>query len=146
MMRNCKKTLMLAAALLSAPASAAPPNMKEGLWEITTKMEMPGMPAGMKPQVMQQCITKKDLEDPRRTTPGNDPNSNRCQVADYKVQGNTATWNMACKGEGAMTGSGTITYSGNSYSGTSKMTMNHGGQAQNLTMHYSGRRIGECRK
>jgi hypothetical protein len=37
-------------------------------------------------------------------------------------------------------------YSGNSYSGTSKMTMNHGGQAQNLTMHYSGRRIGECRK
>ncbi|HUF79587.1 MAG TPA: hypothetical protein VMN03_00515 [Burkholderiales bacterium] len=55
-MRNCKKTLMLAAALLSAPASAAPPNMKEGLWEITTKMEMPGMPAGMKPQVMQQCM------------------------------------------------------------------------------------------
>jgi len=144
-MRYCH-ILMLAAALICAPASAATPNMKDGLWEITMKMDMPGMPAGMKPQVMQQCITKKDLEDPRRTTPGNDPNSNRCQVTDHKVQGNTATWNMACKGEGAMTGSGTVTYSGDSYTGTTKMTMNYGGQAQNVTMHYSGRRIGECRK
>src|SRR5690348_5611509 len=124
-------TSLLAVAVLSLPAYGAAPNMKEGLWEITTKAEMPGMPAGMKPQVVQQCITKKDLEDPRRTTPGNNPKDDRCQVTDYKMQGNTASWNMACKGEGAMTGSGTVTYSGNSYTGTTRMTMKQGGQVQN---------------
>lgn len=138
---------LLATALVSAPAHAAAPNMKDGLWEITVKMDMPGMPAGMKPQVMQQCFTKKDLEDPRKTAPsGGDPKDNRCQMTDYKMQGNTATWNMACKGEDAMTGSGSMTYSGTSYSGTNKMTMKRGGQAQNMTMNYSGRHLGECKK
>ena len=67
-------------------------------------------------------------------------------MTDYRMQGNGATWNMACKGEEAMTGSGSITYSGTSYSGTNKMTMKRGGQAQSMTMHYSGRRLGECKK
>ena len=140
-------TFVLAIAVLSGGAHAATPNMKDGLWEITMKMEMPGMPAGMKPQVVRQCITKKDLEDPRKTAPsGGDPKDNRCQVTDYKMQGNTASWNMACKGDGAMTGSGTATYSGTSYSGTNKMTMNRGGKAQTMTMQYSGRHLGECKK
>ena len=139
-------TCLLSAAVLSGSAHAAAPDLKEGLWEITTKMEMPGMPAGMKPQVMQQCLTKKDLDDPRKTAPGGDPKDNRCQMTDYKMQGNTATWNMACKGEEAMTGSGSITYSGTSYSGTSKMTTKRGGQAQTMTMNYTGRRLGECKK
>ncbi len=138
---------LLAAALLSAPAYGAAPNMKEGLWEITTKMEMPGMPAGMPPQVVRQCITRKDLEDPSKTAPtGGDPRDNRCQMTGYKMQGNTATWNMACKGENAMTGSGSITYSGTSYSGTNKMTMTHGGQTQTMTMQYSARHLGDCKK
>jgi uncharacterized protein DUF3617 len=136
----------LAAALLPAPAHAAAANMKEGLWEITMKMEAPGMPAGMKPHVMQQCITKKDLDDPRKTMPGNDPKSDRCEVSNYKVQGNTATWNMACKGQDAMTGSGSVTYNGTSYSGTNKMTMKQGGQLQTMTMHYTGKHLGECKK
>jgi hypothetical protein len=140
-------TCVLAAAVLSGGAHAAAPNMKDGLWEITMKMDMPGMPAGMKPQVLQQCITKKDLEDPRKTAPsGSDPRDNRCQMTDYKMQGNTASWNMACKGEGAMTGSGTATYSGTSYTGTNRMTMTRGGQVQTMTMQYSGRRLGECKK
>ena len=139
---------LLAAAVLSGGAHAAAPNMKEGLWEITTKMEMPGMPAGMKPQVVQHCVTKKDLDDPRKTTPGsNDPKrDSNCQMTDYKLQGNTATWNMACKGENAMTGSGSITYSGTSYSGSNKMTMKRGGQMQTMTMQYSGRHLGDCKK
>ena len=136
---------MLIAVVLSGIAHAAAPNMKEGLWEITMKMEMPGMPAGMPPQVLQQCLTKKDLEDPRKTAPG-DPGDSRCQMTDYKLLGNTATWSMACKGEGAMSGVGSITYSGTSYTGTNRMTMTEGGNTQTMTMHYSGRHLGECKK
>ena len=125
--------------------NAATTNMKEGVWEITTKSEMAGMPGGMKPMVVKQCITKKDLEDPRRTTPGGDQKDNRCQVTDYKMQGNTATWNMACKGEGAMTGSGSVTYSGDSYTGVTKMKMKQGGQEHAMTLHYSAKRLGDCK-
>ncbi len=141
----CRR-MLLAAALMTGPVHAATPNMQEGLWEITMKMDMAGMPPGMKPQVMQQCITRKDLEDPRKTTPGGDPTGNRCQITNHKVQGNTASWDMACKGEGAMTGSGTVTYSGTSYQGTNRMTMKQGGQTQTMTMHYAGKRIGDCKK
>jgi len=138
---------LLAAILVSLPAQAAAPNMKEGLWEITTTMEMPGMPGGMKPQVTQQCYTKKDLDDPRKTAPsGGDPKDNRCQMTDYKMQGNTASWNMACKGENAMTGSGTATYSGTSYTGTNKMSMKHGSNVQAMTMRFSGKHLGDCKK
>ena len=140
------RTFLLTAVALSAVAHAAAPNMKEGLWEITMKMEMPGMPGGMPPQVMQQCLTKKDLEDPRKTAPGGDPGDSRCQMTDYKMQGNTATWNMSCKGEGAMKGSGSFTYSGTSYTGTNRMTMTEGGNTQTMTTHYSGRHLGECKK
>ncbi len=139
-------TSLLAAMVLSGIAHAAAPNMKEGMWELTMKMEMPGMPVGMPPQVMQKCFTGKDLEDPRRTVPSGGPGDSGCQVTDYKMQGNTATWNMACKGEGAMTGSGSITYSGTSYTGTNRMTMTEGGNSQAMTMHYSGRHLGACAK
>jgi len=144
MMRHIT-TSLLTAMVFSVSVHAAAPNMKEGMWEITMKMEMPGMPAGMPPQVMQQCFTRKDLEDPRKTAPGG-PGDSRCQMTDHKMQGNTATWNMACKGEGAMTGSGSITYSGTSYAGTNRMTMTQGGTAQTITMHYSGRHLGECKR
>jgi len=137
---------MLTAMVLSGVAYAAAPNMKEGMWEITMKMEMPGMPGAMPPQVMQQCFTRKDLEDPRRTVSSGGPGDNNCQMTDYKMQGNTATWNMACKGEGAMTGSGSITYSGTSYTGANRMTMAKGGDTQTMTMHYSGRHLGACGK
>ena len=140
------KPAALAAGMLALSAHAAAPNMQEGLWEVTMKMEAPGMPAGIPPQVIQQCITKKDLEDPRRSTPGNDPKDDRCVVTDHKVQGNTATWNVACKGENAMTGTGTATYSGTSYTGSSKMTMKQGGKLQTMNMQYSGKRLGECKK
>lgn len=134
----------LAAALTLGPAQAAAPNMKDGLWEITTKMEMAGKSGGAMPQQMvRQCVTRKDLEDPRRTTPSGD---SRCKMTDYKMQGNTASWKMACEGKNGMTGSGTITYSGDSYRGNQTMAMKHSGQVMNMKMDFSGRRVGDCPK
>ncbi len=137
----------VAAALLApmlSVAHAQAPNMKEGLWEMTSKMEMPGMPA-MPPQTMQRCITKADLADPSKTTPGAQGDK-QCKVSDYKLQGNTATWKMACAGESAMTGSGTITYAGNSYTGTQTMSMKVDGKPHNMAVNFSARHLGDCKK
>ena len=134
---------LLATALVLGPALAAGLNLREGMWEITTKMEMTGKSGGAIPQqTVQHCLTKKDVEDPHRTTPSAGDRGSRCKMTDYKLQGNTATWKMACEGKGAMTGAGTITYSGDSYTGSQTMAMTGGGQAMN--MNYSGRRVGDC--
>ena len=139
-------TCVLAAIVLSGGAHAAAPNMKEGLWETTVKMEMAGMPGGMPPQTVRRCYTKKDLEDPAKTAPSSGQRDNRCKMTDYKLQGNTASWKVVCEGEGAATGTGTVTYAGNSYSGNQTITMKRGNQAQNMTMQYSGKHLGECKK
>ena len=116
-------------------AHAAAPNMKPGLWEVTVKMEMPGMPQGMQAQTTQRCITAKDLDDPRKVGPGADPRTaSQCEVSNYRMQGNTASWDMACKGPEQMKGSGSMTYQGDRYSGVNKMTMS-----------YAGRYVGECK-
>src|SRR5262245_42324856 len=135
---------LLTTALTLGTVHAAAPNMKDGLWEITTKMEMAGKSAGNMPQqVVRRCVTKKDLDDPRQTTPSGDA---RCKMTDYKLAGNTATWKMACEGKSEMTGTGTITYSGESYTGNQTMTMKTSGQAMNMKMDFTGRRVGDCPK
>jgi hypothetical protein len=135
---------LLAAVALAQNVHAAAPNMREGMWEITMKMDMAGMPGGMPPQVMKQCMTKKDIEDPQRFARGG-PGADRCQVSNYRLRGNTASWDMACKGPEEMTGNGTITFSGDSYTGTNRMTVKSGGQTHNMTMQYSGKRLGDCK-
>ena len=136
---------LAATAVLACHVQAAAPNMKEGLWEMTAKSEIQGMPGGMPPTTVQQCVTKKDLEDPSKTTPGLQGDK-RCKMTDYRLQGNTATWKMACEGENAMTGSGTVTYAGSSYTGTQTMSMNLEGKAFNMTVNFSGRHLGDCKK
>jgi len=131
-------------ALVSAGGHAAAPNMREGMWEITTKMEMAGMPGGMPPQVVKHCVTKKDIENPQKFAQGG-PGSEHCQVSNYQLKGNTASWDMACKGGEEMTGSGTITFSGDSYASTTRMAMKSGGQTQNMTMHSAAKRVGDCK-
>ena len=143
-MRITALPVLVAALLASHAHGAAAPNMKDGLWEITMKMEMAGMPHAMPPQVMQRCITKKDLEDPAKAMPGNSPADGRCKMTDHKMQGNTATWNVAC--EDGTAGSGTATYSSTSYTSTNKITSKHRGEAQTMTMHNSGRYLGDCKK
>ncbi len=44
-----------------------------------------------------------------------------------------------------MTGSGSITYEGNSYKGVNRMSMKQGKETMNMTMNYSGRYLGECK-
>lgn len=138
--------LLPACLALAAHAHAAAPNMREGLWEITMKVEMAGMPQQMPPQTLQHCVTKQDLENPQKMAMGPGSKDSKCEVTDHRMQGNTATWKMACRGEHPMTGSGIVTYSGTSYSGTNRMTMQQGGKTMDVTMSYTGRHLGPCAK
>lgn len=117
-------------------AIASNTNMKEGLWEITVQMEMPGMPMKMPPQTFTHCLTKKDMV-PQKAEPGQE-----CKVIKYDVKGDTVSWVMECKTpEGIAVSSGRVTYKGNSFDGVTKVK--HAGME--MTQNMKGRWLGQCR-
>ncbi len=123
-------------------AQAAEPNMKDGLWEITTKIEMKGLPANMPPNVTKQCLTKKD------SVPQSKEKNTNCKMIDQKVSGNTVTWFMVCKEKDSTVESkGIITYKGDTFDGTTTTNIkDKSGKAQQVSTKMSGKRLGPCDK
>jgi hypothetical protein len=120
---------------LPVPAPAAE-MMKPGLWEITTSMEMPGMPYQAPPQTMRHCYTAQEVkEEPV-------PKDNNCKITDLKSSGNKVSWKLECKGEMAGKGEGEMVYLGDSaYEGKTKMQT----QGMTMTSKYKGKRLGDCK-
>jgi hypothetical protein len=52
---------LVAALFVWTGVSVAGPNIKEGLWEITSKMEMEGMPFAMPATSHKKCLTNDNL-------------------------------------------------------------------------------------
>lgn len=125
---------------LVLPLAQAEIKMQPGLWEMTTKMEMQGMPGGGGEFKFKQCIDKKNLVPQNKQN----PQQNQCKMSDQKVSGNTVSWKMQCQQGMAMQGE--ITYSGDSMHGVLNMQMNAPGMG-NMQMKQvlSGKRIGACK-
>ena len=130
--------------LVSSPASADLPNMEEGLWEITTKVEYSGESKRLREFTLKHCFTKKDIEQGKGRMHQPDPHNKDCQVKDYKVEGNQASWNIVCGGNNPTIGTGSVTYSGTSFEGTNKTIIGKQGQEKEVTETFSGKRLGPC--
>jgi hypothetical protein len=137
MLRKILVISVVLVASLSTSIAGSGPNMQEGKWEVTTRMEMPGMSISMPEATSTQCLTKKDF------VPQGSQQGQECKITKTKVDGNTVTWTVKCSGQGGeMIGTGKMTYSGSSFKGTIEMTM-----AQSNTKmisHINGHRIGDC--
>lgn len=116
----------------------AQPDIREGMWEITTQLEMPGMPMQMPAVTYTQCLTQNDLipQDPRP--------DQECETIDYKIDGNTVTYKIECSSQGTqIRGQGSATYHGDTMSGSMKMTIS-GQERMEMSYEYSGLWVGEC--
>jgi hypothetical protein len=146
------KFLVAALAAASTAAAAAGPfdqfkgKMKPGLYEVKMDMEMPGMPAGMGKQsmTMQNCVTEADIEKGRMGKDDKMPEN--CEVRNFKMSGNTASYTTACKGDMQMTSDTTVSFRDNGYTMSSKTAMTQGGQTMNMTHKLDGRYVGPCKK
>jgi hypothetical protein len=133
-----KKVLLAIALLLTVPGmSAAAGSMREGLWEISSKMEMPGMPMKMPPTVVKHCFTKADVADRSKVI----ATEKDCKVTEMKPIGNKITWAMKCTGKNAGTMNGETVFGTDSY--TTVMHMN--AQGHSMTMKAKAKRIGDCK-
>ena len=130
---------LIAAVLLAGPAStAALAQGKDDLWEITTKMEMPGMPMAMPAQTQRLCIAKSGKDDDYI------PKREGCRVQDSKRVGNKVSYRMVCTGKDSMTVAGETTFGTNRYDGKMAMSGKMDGQQVEMSQTYSGKRIGDC--
>ena len=114
-------------------------DLKPGKYEITAKVEMPGMPGGMPPQKTTQCLNEQE------PVPISSAGAQGCKITDMKTQGNTVTYTMACSQQGMKTTStGEITYKGEAFEGTSQTIMDAAAGGMTITTEVKGKRIGKC--
>ena len=147
----CATALTATFAFAAGPFDGFKGKMKEGMYETKMEMDMSGMagmPKGMGKQThtMQHCVTPQDIE---KGNMGKGPDGKApqdCEVKDFKMSGNTASYKMVCKGQMQMTADNVVTFSDNGYKMDMKMAMNQGGQVMNMTQKMDSRYLGPCKK
>ena len=139
-MRNSLKFLFVAlvGATSFATVVAQKHPQKPGKWQVTVEMEVSG--AGKMPPVTQEvCVTEADLADPAKAA-FIDPKL-VCKVSDTKTKGNTFSYTFDCPAQ-QMTGTGTITFSGETFTGDTKLKM----AGQDVSSKQTGKWLGTCSK
>ena len=131
--------VVVSAAALAAFCLPAAAQGTDEQWEITRKMEMPGMPMAMPPQVSKVCVAKGASDE--NFVPKQQGN---CRTVDSKRVGNKYTFRMVCDGKNKMTANGEITFKDGAYDGRMEMAGTMEGQPVNMTQVYSGKRVGTC--
>lgn len=130
-----KTFIFLAAPLILTACSSSPkgPNLNEGRWDITSKVEMNNMPFAIPPVTYSQCLTKHDFIPKPQITDSKTP----CDIND-----DTVNWTLTCSSpQGKSITTGSITYKGDSFDG--QITIQGPGMP-NMTQIMQGRRTGNC--
>jgi uncharacterized protein DUF3617 len=140
------RTIVLVAAAAAVSATVFAQARRDGKWEVTMEMDMPGMPMKIPPMTHTQCVTKQQAEanDVQKMFPqgrGGRGGDQNCTYTDQKIEGNKVSWKMACTGPQPMTGSGEMTFADNAYTGV--ITMDMAGRGS-MNMKYTGKRVGDC--
>jgi hypothetical protein len=107
------------------------------LWEVTTQMNVPGMPAGMAGMMggpQRVCSGKDPKADATRR-----PDMQKCKVADMKQTATRLTITMNCP-EGTAVIDQTYNAARTEYKGTMTMKSRDG----DMVMNTSGRKVGAC--
>ena len=129
--------IMFCMLLLVSPSWAL--DFLPGQYEITSKVEMPGMPSSIPPQTTTQCMTEQDV------VPTKSVASQDCKVFDLVTKGNTVSWKMECSQQGQkIKSTGQMTYNMDSFEGTIKTDVGSQGGNMIITTVISGKRIGDC--
>lgn len=130
---RCASAMLVVVFPVSAFAAAA---MKEGMWEITTKVDIPGIPVKVPPQTVKHCYTKEEVKDQKKVV----ATQKDCTVTDFRQSGNKVTWKMKCTGPNAGTMTGETIFKGDSFAST-MITESKG---QKTKAKVNAKRVGAC--
>jgi hypothetical protein len=122
----------VALACTAGPAGAADTGE---LWEVTTQMNMAGLPAGMGAQSARVC---NETGDPKKQAQTGQ--MQKCKVTDFKQSGNKVNMTLTCP-DGTALIEHTYNAAHTQYKGSMKMSMRDGNE---MTMNMNGRKVGAC--
>jgi hypothetical protein len=134
-MKNFRTLIPALLILFAVTACSSGPNMEDGLWEMTSQMEMEGMP-NMPPMSYRECLSRDNM------VPTQKQRNQDCEQIEQDISGDTITWRMRCTSNGVTSDiNGSSTYSGDTMKGTMQMTT----QGMQMTNHVTGKRVGSCK-
>ena len=112
------KPLILILAIIGGVSGASALAAPGEFWEVTTKMEMPGMPFAMPANTQKLCIPTGTENDPTHSSGDKD-----CKMSDVSISGNKSSWKVRCDHNGEiMTGIGEQTTSPDGYQGKMQLS------------------------
>jgi hypothetical protein len=139
-MRRFLPVLCFGSALLCAGVALAQDNVREGLWEISVRMEVGGQSTSAAPMVVHQCITRQSAQELMSQLTG----GGGCQTSGFQQNGNRARWNLSCSGQVTVDGTGEVTILDEGFDGTLNVQVGMGGQQVPMIQNFTARRVGEC--
>lgn len=139
MLRRSRVVVPVVLSLLLAAGAVWALDFQPGKWQVTSKVEMPGMPAPMPPVTVNQCMTEQEPV-PTRSARGQ-----ACEILEMNTEGDTVRWKMKCSEAGGESeASGRITYHGDSFEGSILTKVGGPGTDMVVTTRVSGKRLGAC--
>ncbi len=69
-------------------------DLQDGKYEITSKIDIQGMPMQTPPVTITQCLTQQD------PVPNQSTDDQQCKIIEMKTEGKTVTWKMECTQQG----------------------------------------------
>jgi len=138
-MKNIKPLIPALLILFAVTACSSEPSMEDGIWEMTSTMEMEGMKGmsgNMPPMTYRECLTSKNM------VPTQKRRNQDCEILEQDISGDTVTWKMRCTTNGMVSQmSGSSTYNGDTMKGNMQMTSG----AMKMSSHITGKRLGPCK-
>ena len=128
--------ILCAALGIAAAGGALAQSGPDELWDMTTRMEMAGMPG--------QSFTNQVCMKKGQTQPDKMQQDKNCKVADMRTVGNKTTWKIECAGRDPVTGTGEVTRTRDGMDGRMRMQGKHGNESYDMTTVMSGRLVGSC--
>ena len=130
---------LVLATLLLATAGAARADIQAGNWEMTVTTSIEGMPGGMAPITQARCLTEAEAKDPSRLIGA----GAGCEFSNKQDTGSQITFDVACTGQVALSGSGAVRYTAQTVEGTLDLTAANPRVVTRSQL--SGRRLGDCK-
>jgi hypothetical protein len=141
-MRTLIAWVSVVAALAATGSGAADPFLTPGLYQVEVRIGLPNVQDAAAPITLTRCVSPADLKSGRAFFVLSDNPLKNCDLLDYQVTADTATYRIACRGPNmgsavAVFETARTTYRGN-------IEMNLGGKNMTMSETQVGRRIGDC--
>jgi hypothetical protein len=109
------------------------------LWEVISRMQLPGMPFAMWSTTDTICIEAGKERYPDKVIPKN-LRDQECRLDGINISGNKSSWAMKCVGSSTATGTGEMTLDDGAFMAKSIMQS----MGASFTLAYEGKRVGTC--